>query len=168
MQQSGENDTIKHLLKYQNEGFVFHGSPNPDIKILEPRPATDVDKSNAFNNDTAIFATRRPEASVIFGCMSLANLPKAIHNGSWSVGQENGETIVSKIPKVWKEYVSNNTGYVYVLDGKDFSGEGETEGGWQVKSKNSAVPIARVKVSFSDFEKLGGKLIWKDSINPIT
>lgn len=147
---------------YQKHGYVFHGSPNPDIKILEPRPATDVDKSNTFNNDTAVFATKNPVASVIFACMSLINLPKEIHNRSWSVTQDENGQIVSKIPRIWKEYVESNTGYIYVLDGKSFTGEGETEGGWQVKSKQPITPTAKILVSFSDFEKLGGKLIWKD------
>lgn len=150
------------LINYQKQSYVFHGSPNPDIKTLEPRPATDVDKSNLFNNDTAVFATVNPVASIIFACMSLSEIPTEILNRSWSVTQDQNKQIVSKIPRTWKQYVENNTGYVYVLDGTNFTAEGETEGGWQVKSRQPVTPTSKILVSFSDFEELGGKLIWKD------
>jgi hypothetical protein len=31
---------------------------------------------------------------------------------------------------------------------------------WQLKSKNSVVPVSKIEVSFSDFEEIGGKIIW--------
>ncbi len=152
---------IQQLQEYEKQGYVFHGSTDPNIKILNPRPATDVDETNAFNNDTAIFATPSPTASVIFACMSLNNVPREIRRGVWSIGSEDGQKIVARIPKKWRKHLKNNSGYVYILDGSTFSNKGDVKG-WQVKSKKSVKPVTSVNVSFTDFEKLGGTVIWKE------
>lgn len=153
---------IEKLLEYEKQGCVFHGSTSPNIAELEPRPATDVDRTKSFNNDTAVFAAPSPTASVIFACMSLDKVPREMRNGTWSLGSENDKGVVARIPKKWQQYVSTNSGYVYVLDGSTFSGEGDTEGGWQVKSKQPVKPIDTIEVEFSDFEKLGGDVEWKE------
>ncbi|MBN1619065.1 hypothetical protein JW887_07055 [Candidatus Dojkabacteria bacterium] len=153
---------VQQLKAFEKQGYVFHGSRNPNILKLEPRPATDVDKANAFNNDTAVFAAPSPTASVIFACMSLDNVPKELRSGNWSVGSERGKGIVARIPQKWQQYVSTNTGYVYVLDGSTFSGKCDTEGVWQVKSKQPVKPTTVLTVTFSDFEQLGGSVIWKE------
>jgi hypothetical protein len=41
---SKELSVVQKLIEYSEKGFVFHGSPNPNIKILEPRPAEDIKK----------------------------------------------------------------------------------------------------------------------------
>ncbi len=153
---------VQKLNEYQKQGYVFHGSTNPNIFELEPRPATDVDNTKKFNNDTAVFAAPSPTASVIFACMSLDNIPKEIRNGSWSIGSDDDKRIVARIPKKWQQYISTNSGYIYVLDSSTFSGESDIENGWQVKSKQSIKPTAVLNVAFSDFEKLGGTIIWQE------
>lgn len=76
---------------------------------------------------------------------------------SWSIGIE--QTIVAKIPKKWKEYLLNNIGTVYVLNGESFEKQHKME--WQVKSKKAISPDNKIEVSFQDFEKLGGIIEWK-------
>lgn len=159
---NSKSTSYEQLLDYQKQGFVFHGSTNPNITTLEPKPATDTDKDNTFNNDTAIFATPLPSASVIFSCMSIDIALKEAGGGTWSVSQDKKGNIIAKIPKKWQPYVTNNSGHVYVLDSSSFPKIEETNGGWQVKSKQAVTPIAKVEVTFSDFEKLGGILFWKD------
>ncbi len=164
--QTNEKETftaIQQLQEYEKEGYVFHGSPDSNITELDPRPAADVDETNVFNNDTAVFATPSPAAGVIFACMSRDNVPEEIRRGTWSVGSEDGNKIVARIPKKWQKHLVNNSGYVYVLDGTNFSNKGDIEG-WQVKSKKSVEPETSVEVSFSDFEKSGGTIIWKEEV----
>jgi len=155
--------SYKQLLDYQKQGFLFHGSTNPNISILEPKAATDADKDNNFNNDTAIFATTLPEASVLFACNSIDIVPEKIGGGTWVVEQAADGTITATFPKKWQPYITQNKGYVYILKQETFSGAG----GWQVKSKQAVTPTAKIEVSFPDFEKLGGRIIWKDETNDI-
>ncbi len=39
-----EPTSLKSLQEYGRQGFVFHGSANGNITILEPRPAADIIK----------------------------------------------------------------------------------------------------------------------------
>lgn len=117
-----EEKTLEEiLLDYKEQGCVFHGSPSSEINELKPNDATDVDKSNTFNNDSAVFAALETVSPIIFACMSKKNIPKEIQKGSWSVGPEKDGRIYAKIPKEWKPYIENNTGYLYVLNGDTFS-----------------------------------------------
>lgn len=50
------NETLRKLQSYKDNGFVFHGSSNPDIQKLEPRLTRETDPSRTFNIDTAVFA----------------------------------------------------------------------------------------------------------------
>lgn len=152
---SGE---IQKLITYKKEGYVFHGSANPDIEQLEPRPAIDVDETNRFNNDTAVFATPLLAASIIFACMSKAQIPIEMRDKEWYVSVEKDGIVRAGIPWVWKEYITKNIGYIYVLGGRDFEGSG----GWQVKSKQATVPKDKITVSFGDFETFGGVTIWTE------
>jgi hypothetical protein len=153
---------IEKLLYYQKKGYFFHGSTNPNIDKLEPKPAIDTDKTKEFNNDTAVFASPIPSASIIFACMSLDNVPSQSRNGTWSVDYEADNGIVATIPRRWASHIKNNSGYVYVLSSLSFPTESFTNGSWQVKSKQSVKPLDIVKVSFDDFNRLGGKIIWED------
>lgn len=89
--EEAKQTVVQQLKEFERQGYVFHGSTNPKIVELEPRPATDVDTTKIFNNDTAVFAAPSPAASVIFACMSLDKVPKEIRSGTWSVGSENGK-----------------------------------------------------------------------------
>ena len=152
---------IKKLIKYQEQGYVFHGSSISGIDILEPREATDTDETREFNIDTAIFASSSIAASIIFACMGKNTIPPQVRNGTWSVGSSGKKGgIVSKIPSKWRPYILNNRGYVYVLLGDTFINK--CTGGWQVKSKTAVKPIDVIEVCFGDFEKLGGVIQWQD------
>lgn len=150
------SESAQRLLEYKDKGYVFHGSESGSIEVLEPRQARDTDSANTFNNDTAVFATDRPEASIIFACM---HIPKYLIQGEeWRIYTDQNNRVVAEIPSKWRDAISFNRGSVYVLDGKDF----EKGKGWQVKSNISAVPIERIDISFADFESLGGTVIWTD------
>lgn len=151
----------KKLLSYEKQGFLFHGSPMKNIKVLEPRQPSD--KDNTFNNDLAVFASPSPIAPIIFACMSLDLVPNPLKVGTWSVDFDSSKNLfVAEIPLKWKEYVINNKGYVYILENKTFEKNLENKSvyDWQLKSKANVVPVSKIKVSFSDIEEIGGKIIW--------
>lgn len=152
-------DAVTRLSQYAQEGFVFHGSPMGDITKLEPKPATDKDKSNTYNNDTAIFATDLPQAAVIFAVMSPVNIPDKIKKGkAWGIRTSGSDTTVTaNIPASWKPFIENNIGFVYVCSEDGFDGQV----GWQRKSNREVTPIEAVEVCFTDFESLGGVIVWK-------
>lgn len=152
------------LKEYESDGYVFHGSPSGTLESIEPRPARDADERNKFKNDLAVFATPSPSASVIFACMHLENVPPEARNESWSVGpKENGESgVEARIPRKWKPYIEDNMGFVYVLPSEQFYGEEPSGHDWQVKTSKSVKPVDVVPAKFSDFEKLGGIIIWVD------
>jgi hypothetical protein len=154
------NNSVQKLKKYQEEGFVFHGSLNPNIEILEPRKAHDNDSKNTFNNDTAVFASIDPIPAVLFATLDFSDLPKEISNGIWGIGSdEKTGKLVATIPLIFKPYLQGKSGYIYVMKGSDLPLK-QPGGSWMVKSKSAVKPIDKVKVYFEDFEKIGGEITW--------
>ncbi len=153
---------INTLRKYQDNGYVFHGTPSPDITLITPRYTENATHSenDDFNIDHAVFATPYFTAAIIFACKSPRHIPPYLQNGTVTVGsdQSYGKGIYAEIPKVWKPYITQNNGWVYVLKPDTFIPA--TEGSWQIKSYDPQTPIDKVEVKFEDFEKTGGKIIW--------
>ncbi len=144
------------LLDYQSQGYLFHGSPNMNIEILEPRKSKEVDPRKEFNIDTAVFASSSALLTIIFGAVPERNrLPEEIRAKTWHTDWPDGK-ISSRIPKEWKEFVMKNIGYVYILP-KDTFTENK---GLQYKSKLAVKPIDKIPVTLSDFIEMGGKVEW--------
>jgi hypothetical protein len=160
LKESLNNSNIEILENYSKQGYLFHGSPNGEIEILEPRPANDIDRNNEFNNDNAIFATDNLTSSIIFGVVSRDYLPEDIKRFMWATNwaTENGVTeVTAKVHESWKFFIENyGKGYVYVLSTETF----KEKSGSQRKSKESVKPIDKVDVNLNDFYKAGGKLIF--------
>jgi hypothetical protein len=148
---------MKKLLNYKDQGYVFHGSPKSNIEIFVPRKAIDNDKENTFNNDTAVFATTYPEACIIFACLN--KLEDKLDSIRFAVYLSDNGYIVTDIEKKLKPYLKNLYGYIYVLPKDTFVYENDNEG-WQVKSKESIKPVDVIKVVFSDYSNLAGKINW--------
>lgn len=145
------------LKKYPKELHLFHGSPNSEILVLEPRPASDVDKSNTFNNDTAVFASDNITSCVLFAVMrDRSKLPNTVRDGTWSVYWEEDNSVTAEIPKKWQPHLPLITGYLYILPKETFL---ENKGN-QWKSKEVVKPIAKIKVNFQDYLDLGGNVTW--------
>jgi hypothetical protein len=155
-----ELSNIERLLEYEKQGYVFHGSPRKGVEILEPKLSRDVREGRDFNNDTAVFGTERADEAIIYACVDRSSVPKEIErNMSWSVGTPaNSSHIIARIPIEWKPYVIKGSGHVYVFNKEPFT----LKRHWHVKSKEPVKPIDRVEVEFSDFEKLGGVVGWKE------
>jgi hypothetical protein len=143
---------IDRLLEYEKKGFLFHGSPSSTITVIEPRKARNSDDTE-FNNDDAIFASKYACAAALFACMDLTNLP----DGAWEIGNHREDKqIVAQLPKMWRNKLQENHGYVYVINNTGFV----STPGWQSKTHEAVTPIESIAVSFSDFELLGGRIIW--------
>jgi len=148
--------TISTILEYKEQGYLFHGSPKGEISILEPREAKDTNRDNFFNNDCAVFASKLPDAC-IFALLSEEHIPKNLLNGQVRIKSTQDEHLRAEIPAIWKPYMENNTGTLYVLPPQTFT---LNTPGWQVKSKEAVTPIDKIIVGFDTFQKLGGELIW--------
>lgn len=150
--------SLEKLIEYEKQGYLFHGSPNPHIEILEPRAANDVDSTRAFNIDNAVFATSRVQTAIIFAVVGRNKLPVNIQSSAWEVQWDKFDNAHTKIPKIWKEYVEKMTGIVYVLPSETFTEKYHA----QLKSKESVKPIDKIEVSFQDFFEAGGNVEWID------
>jgi len=148
--------TISTILEYKEQGYLFHGSPQGDISVLEPRESKDANSNNTFNNDCAVFASKLPDAC-IFALLSEERIPKNLLNGQISIKSTHDGHLKAEIPAAWKPYMENNTGTLYVLPPETFT---LNTPGWQVKSKEAVTPIDKIDVGFDDFKELGGELVW--------
>lgn len=153
-----EKTSLQILQEYSNQGYLFHGSHNGEITQLEPRPATDTDVTNTFNNDRAIFATDLFCSSLIFAIISRSYIPDDLQKCEWSTNwsEEEGVTKVSAhLHESWKPYIEvNNFGYVYVLPAESFTERRNR----QRKSKVVVTPIDKVNVTLEDFIAAGGQI----------
>jgi hypothetical protein len=137
---------------------LFHGSPIAGMTRLEPRTTRDV-TGDAFNSDTAVFATSNAGLAIIFGVVDVKALPKHPLIKSWSAGLAPGEGFLgaqSSLPKLWQPHVLANTGYVYILPKATFI-EGH---GQQWKSKVAVEPAACIPVTLQDYYDAGGRIEW--------
>jgi hypothetical protein len=152
--------SVEKLRSYAEKGFLFHGSPDPTLEVIEPREAKDIDTEASFNNDLAVFGTNRPEIATAFGMIDSAKLPEGT---VWRIGQSgNPLKTYIEFPKTLRTYLQTASGYVYVLPSEDFT-EKEAEDSPQTKSKTAVKPVDKITIKFEDFERLGGVVRWKEN-----
>lgn len=150
-------DNVSKILKYKEEGYLFHASSNPNIDILEPRPAKDRDATKEFMNDTAVYASPNPQVCII-SLLHFAQAPEELRKGHSLMGNSSGH-ITIEISKKLEKYVKENVGTLYVVSPDTFE-EGDKLGrGWQSKSKLPVKPVDKILVTFDDFIALGGEVI---------
>lgn len=157
--QNSSETKISKIQEYAEQGYLFHGSTNDNIDVLQPKLANDMDINNSFNNDCAVFASRLPEVS-IFGLISTKSVPEEILDDQpIVVGRNRDKHLFVEIPIKLKPYIEKNTGVLYVLPSTTFD---LNQIGWQVKSKEEVKPIDKISIEFEDFKKLGGEVIWRE------
>jgi len=135
------------LQRLKNEGYLFHGSTNKNLNILEPRSTYDPD--SAENTDKAVFATNNVTWSIIFG----------LYGGrkGWRTNNDNGK-ITAFIPESEKENLEKSKGIVYVLPRDTFK---RSEGD-QYKTYEEVEPYKKIEVDLNDYYDAGGKIVWTD------
>lgn len=121
------------------EGYVYHGSPNGDIKEFEPRQSTQKGKY--------VYATKDFVVAGIFG-FKMSSLER-------SIGFSNKENIYKVIERFDKYFQKNDRPvYIYKLDGKDFDFfEDNSWGEHEVRCAKCVKPLEVIKFE-SGFEML--------------
>lgn len=132
------------LLKYESSGsFVFHGSPNNAIAVLEPRQATSFNKPDG---EPAISASIYIEPAIFMSLISRVN------GGAMGIQptQDNkfGMVISSSI---WEKALKEQwNGFVYVLDRTHFQPRDNTS--WEWRSTKSIQSIDVIPMSAEDLK----------------
>ena len=137
--------SVEYLERLKDLGFLFHGSSNPNLEILEPRYT--YDPRSGENTDTAVFATTFLPWTVIFG----------LHGGhtGWKTIIRN-EEVTAYIQLRFRGETEKQIGFVYVLPPSTF----EKGVGQQYKSHEVVKPITKVEVTLRDYFDLCGKIEW--------
>lgn len=147
----------EQLLKLEAEGkYVFHGSPDKDIKILEPRqgkhiPDLNKTEESILDGDPAVSATPYLEFAIFRAIINKVNVPFS-HSSGFGLTNGNKNFRVSS-QKVIDES-QNKKGYVYVFNKKDFepySRDGEAgQDSMEWRSYVSIKPVHVIEVSSKD------------------
>lgn len=141
--------TSQFLERLKNAGYIFHGSNNPNISILEPKAT--IDKTSSENTDTAVFATDNIIWATIFGVWGG-------HKG-WKTDTYGDGSVLATISAEEKENVEKASGCIYVLSKENF---GEPNPGRQFKSHLAVTPLIKIIVNLQDYFDLGGEIKWYD------
>jgi hypothetical protein len=145
------------LLQMEKTGkYAFHGSPEANIEILEPRQGThipDMSKPTEMVDDgkPAISATPYVELAIFRAVINGVNAPFD-HNSGFDVNEGVASFSVSS-EKVL-EAVEGKKGYVYVFNKNEFepySRDGEIkEGLMEWRSYSTVKPIEIIEVTSDD------------------
>jgi hypothetical protein len=154
---SSNTEKISKIREYEQQGYVFHGSPY-DLEIIEPKPSKDSNKENTFNTDTAIFGSHNPQVC-IFSLLDPQSIKNFSPGLSWSAGTGKDGNITARIPQKIKPLVESYSGFLYVLEPTLFT----KKKGWTLKSYDKIEPTDKIPITFEDFTALGGKVEWKDN-----
>lgn len=152
-QEVGESN-LRFLQRIEASGdYLFHGSQNKDITVLEPRQAYSSD-GEVEKNDLAVYA------SELFGTAvqrAIVNL-NASEN---SVFGMHRSTFPDRSPKFTIKVAGKvvfGPGVVYVLSKKDFLPS--TGDSW--KAKSTVTPLTKVVVDRKLYEEMGGEVVVED------
>ncbi len=148
----------KNLLELEKRGdCVFHGSPNGNLEILEPRQGThipDMSKPTDIILDgvPAVSATPYAEFAAFRAIVNRKNIPFDHTSGFGFNSKKEKEFRVSSVKAL--DSVKNKKGYVYVFNKNEFepySRDGEPgEQAMEWRSYNAVRPIEIVEVSSLD------------------
>lgn len=145
---------LEYLIRLEKSGdFLFHGSQNQEITVLEPRQAYSSD-GEAEKNDLAVYA------SELFGTAVQRAVVDLKASGDSRFGMYRS-TFPDKAPKFTIKVTKNvvfGPGVVYVLSRKDFF----PSAGDSWRAKEPVKPIAKVVVDRSLYEEMGGEILVED------
>ena len=169
-QQSGSNTLIDYNLPYPKSdflnylcdwrGLVVHGSPNPDLDVLQPIRKSGDD--NEFGNRQQVFASPDAIWAMWFAILDKSKF-KLTRNGCVRVGVGPGRIKYYhfELPKSNKDNRPFIEGTIYIARAEDFPDKrpyplldhfnAEIE---EWGSTNPITPLARIKVTPEDFPYL--------------
>lgn len=137
-------------LQIPTRGYLFHGSPNGDIKTLEPRQAISYGE---LDGKPAVCAASNLYDSMFLALFNRNRLPDPSSGKSgWSHTHDQPHYFATRN---LIEAARKATGFVYLLDTSGFNwvhlGESDKGPRREIRSLNPVLPIARLEVTYEDF-----------------
>lgn len=167
------NEGREYLLGLEKTGlYVFHGSPDGDIQILEPRQAhhvPDLSKPKELipDGEPAVSATWVADFAIFRALINRKNTPPGTTSGFGFT--TSGEKEFRLPSEEIFESLRDKVGFVYVFKKSDFapysrnSTPSERSMEWRAASLVS--PVEVVRVSYKDIEHLKNQINFSDKIN---
>ena len=131
--------------------YVFHGSENPSIDMMEPRQAYNYkDDIQEPDGDPAVFASSKVDYAILMAIVNSTNCPQGYHSSAGTQVDEKGEVIL----KLWMDkqaydqLTDSSEGYVYVFDRDLFVQRNER--GVEYMSKAPVTSVRKVRVTKGD------------------
>jgi hypothetical protein len=134
------------------QGYLYHGSPNPNIDQLEPRQAI---HHNKPDGKPAVCAGKNLQDSIFISLFNRSRLEDPSSGASgWS--RDSGGPTTYTATKNVIEIANNSKGYLYLLNPDDFD--------WvvledpvhkkkrELRSLSPVVPLSKIEVTISDFQ----------------
>lgn len=150
----------ERLMQLESEGkHVFHGSPKPDIEILEPRQSTHVPDyskptESILDGAPAVSATPYAQMAIFRSIINGSNIDMDHTSG---FGFDNEGIFFSVSHDDVLKRAEGKDGYVYVFDKKDFAPytrEGEDQGSnFEWRSYKPVKPVEVIKVGHEHLPK---------------
>jgi len=132
------------LLNLEAENkYVFHGSENPNLEILEPRQAYTVVEGEKENDDEpGVHASRFVDIAILMALINIENCKEGFESGF----RYEDKVILSVDKKALDQLNKSSLGYVYVFEKNDFKPRGMS----QSISYESVKPIRVIEVRKED------------------
>jgi len=154
MHESVENIQLgrEKLLELEKQGeYVFHGSDNPNLDLLEPRQAYNHrDGGKEPDGEPAVFASSKADYAIMMALINNKNCPKGFRSSAGTMTDDRGEAQLHlKIRKdALVQLDDNSVGYVYVFDKNSF--QPKNNAGVEHISFTTVVPTEKIFVTKSD------------------
>lgn len=144
MVNSGE--TLEGLLiEIGKRGYLFHGTNEGDLKIIEPRVASDLNKTPE-NIQKEIYATNIPAIAMFHAILNCSKKSKKFdYRWGFSGNLENYEI---KFLADQETLQKMSDGYLYFFESNKFR-KGE---GVQFISEKSQIPVCKILIRKEDFK----------------
>lgn len=114
------------LKKLETEGkYVFHGSENQGISVLEPRQAYTVVEGKSIEDDKpAVHASPLSDIAIFMSLVNSKNCPKGFDSG---FEYRNGKLVLYASRESLDQLNENSRGFVYVLPNNQFVQRGKVQ-----------------------------------------
>lgn len=132
------------LFEYESSGsYVFHGSPNGAITLLEPRQSTSFGRPDG---EPSISASSHIEPAIFMAIISRIN------GGAMGIRPTEKNPFGMVISEsTWTKAKNENwQGYVYVLEKVHFT-QKDTES-WEWRSTQQVHPVDMISISHNDID----------------
>ncbi len=135
------------------KGYLYHGSPNPDIEQLEPRQA--IHHGNP-DGEPAVCAGKNLQDSIFISLFNRSRLEDPNTGASGWSRDKGGPTKYTATRNVI-EIANRSKGYLYLLNPDDFDwvvlNDPIHDKKRELRSFTPVKPLAKIEVTVSDFDQ---------------